>query len=152
MMKRSQRMEPVQDVLGSVERDRARDMGAAQQGLSAAEQRLQDLQQYHADYLNNFRRTATAGGNALALRDYQQFLGRLQEAIRQQQLIVEQARRGVAGSVGRWQKAAQRVKAVETVVDKWRGEERHREGRLDQKEIDERAQRKPARRTDSQEH
>jgi flagellar protein FliJ len=144
-VKRSQRMAPVQQVLGGAERDRAKDMGAAQRSLGAAQSRLQELQQYHADYLENFQRTARAGGNALALREFQQFLGRLEEAIRQQEQIVVQAQQSVAGSTRQWQSAARRVKAVDSVVDKWQGEERRSESRLEQKEIDERAQRQPRR-------
>jgi flagellar protein FliJ len=138
-------MEPVQQLLGSTERDRARDMGAAQRSLGAAESRLQELQQYHADYVQGFERSARAGGNALALRDFQQFLGRLEDAIRQQEQIVAQARQSVAGSTTQWQTAAQRVKAVDSVVGKWQGEERRHESRLEQKEFDERAQRQHAR-------
>jgi flagellar FliJ protein len=144
-MKRSERMAPVQRVLGGTERDRARDMGAAQQGLAAAESKLQELQQYHMDYLNGFQQSARAGRNALALRDFQSFLGRLEEAIRQQEQVVAQARQGVSGSTKLWQSAARQVKAVESVVHKWQGEERRREGRLEQKEVDERAQRQPLR-------
>ncbi len=134
-------MAPVQQVLGGKERDRARDVGSAQRSLGAAETRLQELQQYHADYQQGFQRTARAGGNALALRDFQQFLGRLEEAIRQQEQIVAQAKQSVAGSTKQWQSAARRVKAVDSVVDKWQGEERRHEDRLEQKDIDERAQR-----------
>jgi flagellar FliJ protein len=140
-MKRSERMVPVQQVLGKTERDRARAMGTAQQGLVAAESRLQELQQYHADYLQGFQQAARAGSNALALRDYQHFLGKLEEAMRQQEQIVAQARRGVAGTTRQWQGAAQRVKMVESVVGKWQGEELHHEDRLEQKNSDERAQR-----------
>jgi flagellar protein FliJ len=144
-MKRSERMAPVQQVLDGTERARARDVGAAQRSLSAAEKRLQELQQYHADYRSGFERSAKAGGNALALRDYQQFLGRLEEAVRQQEQIVIQARQSVAGSTTQWRSAARRVKAVDAVVDKWQVEERRLEGRREQKDIDERAQRQQPR-------
>ncbi len=139
-MKRSERMAPVQRVLDGTERERARDMGSAQRSLGAAETRLQELQQYHMDYLSGFQQTARAGRNAMALRDFQSFLGRLEEAIRQQEQIVAQARLGVAGSTQLWRSAAQRVKAVETVVDRWQGDERRQAHRLEQKETDERAQ------------
>lgn len=144
-MKRSERMAPVQRVLGGTERDRAREMGVAQQGFAAAEARLQELQQYHADYVGGFQKTAMAGKSALALRDFQLFLARLEEAIRQQEQIVAQARAGVAGSTRAWQGAAQRVKAVDSVVGTWQVDERRREGRLEQKEMDERALRQPTR-------
>lgn len=140
-MKRSERMAPVQRVLGDAERAKARDLGAAQRSLEAAEQRLQELQQYHADYLRGFEQTAKAGRNAMALRDFQQFIRRLEEAVQQQEQIVAQARSAVVGSSRQWRSAAQRVKAVDSVLDKWQGEERRRDGQREQKEFDERAQR-----------
>lgn len=138
-MKRSERMVPVQKVLDGAERDRARDMGAAQRNLGAAETRLQELQQYHMDYVRGFQQTARAGRNVMALRDFQSFLGRLEEAIRQQEQIVAQARQGVAGSTQLWRSAARKVKAVETVVDRWQVDEQRQENRREQKETDERA-------------
>jgi flagellar protein FliJ len=140
-MKRSERMAPVQKVLGNTERDRARDLGATQKTLTEAEARLVDLQQYHSDYLQDFQQRAMAGQNALSLRDYQLFLARLREAVRQQEQIVAQARDGVASSAQRWQGAARRVKAIESVVDKWQQDEHQLATRVEQKAIDERAQR-----------
>jgi flagellar protein FliJ len=143
-MKRSERMAPVQRVLGSNERDRARDLGAAQKTLAEAETRLQDLRQYREDYLNNFQQRARAGNSAMALRDFQLFLARLEEAVKQQEQIVAQARDALAGSKQRWQGAARQVKAVESVVGKWQTDERRRADQHEQKETDERAQRRRA--------
>lgn len=140
MKKRSERMAPVQRVLGSNEKDRARDLGAAQRQQQEAEQRLRDLQQYHDEYLRGFEQRARTGQSASSLRDYQQFLARLKEAIRQQEQLVQQSREAVAGSRQRWQSAARQVKAVDSVVGRWQGDERRREERLDQKDSDERAQ------------
>lgn len=140
-MTRSERMAPVQRVLGGTERERARDLGTAQQALSAAESKLRDLQQYYVDYQQGFQESARAGQNALRLRDFQLFLARLEAAVKQQEQVVAQARAGVAGSTQRWQSAAQRVKAVDSVVDKWQLDERRSTDRLEQKETDERASR-----------
>lgn len=134
-------MAPVQRILGGQERTRAQELGAAQKVLAAAEARLQELQQYHADYTDNFKRSARAGSNAMALRDYKQFLGKLEDAIRQQQQIVAQAQQGAATSNKSWQSAARRVKAVEAVVDRWQGEERLRADRQEQRESDDRGRR-----------
>ncbi|MEO6186185.1 MAG: flagellar export protein FliJ [Steroidobacteraceae bacterium] len=146
-MTRSERMAPVQKVLGGTERDRARDLGTAQQALSAAESKLQDLRQYYDDYQKGFQQSARAGQNALRLWDYQLFLARLETAVKQQEQVVAQARAGVAGSTQRWQSAARRVKAVDSVVDKWQQDDRRHTDRLEQKETDERASRRAANRT-----
>ena len=149
-MTRSERMAPVQKVLGSSERDRARDLGSAQQQLSVAEAKLRDLQQYYEDYQKGFQDSARAGQNALRLRDYQLFLARLETAVNQQQQVVAQARAGVAGCTQRWQSAAQRVKAVDSVVGKWQQDEQRRVDRLEQKETDERAARRAGNRQTEQ--
>lgn len=141
-MKRSERMAPVQRMLGNTERERARDLGAAQKQLDDAQTRLRDLQQYHDEYLQGFEQRARGGLSGMALRDYRLFLSRLAEAVRQQEQLVAQAREGVAGSTRHWQGAARQVKAVESVVGRWQGEERRHADRLEQKDTDERAQRR----------
>ena len=76
-MTRSERLAPVQRVLGQTEQQRARDLGEARQRLAAAETKLQDLQQYRQDYERVFQQRATTGQTVMALRDFQVFLARL---------------------------------------------------------------------------
>jgi len=144
---RSERLAPVQRVLGQTEQQRARDLGEARQLLVAAETKLQDLQQYRQDYERVFQQRATTGQSVMALRDFQVFLARLDQAIQQQGQIAEAARGDVAGRTTRWQSAARQVKAVDSVVGRWQGEERRADDRREQKDTDERAQRGSAART-----
>ena len=146
-MTRSERLAPVQRVLGQTEQQRARDLGEARQRLVAAETKLQDLQQYRQDYERVFQQRATTGQSVMALRDFQVFLARLDQAIQQQTQIAEAARGDVAGRTTRWQSAARQVKAVDSVVGRWQGEERRADDRREQKDTDERAQRGSAART-----
>jgi len=146
-MTRSERLAPVQRVLGQTEQQRARDLGEARQRLVAAETKLQDLQQYRQDYERVFQQRATTGQSVMALRDFQVFLARLDQAIQQQGQVAEAARGDVAGRTTRWQSAARQVKAVDSVVGRWQGEERRADDRRDQKDTDERAQRGSAART-----
>ena len=146
-MTRSERLAPVQRVLGQTEQQRARDLGEARQLLVAAETKLQDLQQYRQDYERVFQQRATTGQSVMALRDFQVFLARLDQAIQQQGQIAEAARGDVAGRTTRWQSAARQVKAVDSVVGRWQGEERRADDRREQKDTDERAQRGSAART-----
>ena len=134
-------------MLGQTEQQRARDLGEARQRLVAAETKLQDLQQYRQDYERVFQQRATTGQSVMALRDFQVFLARLDQAIQQQGQIAEAARGDVAGRTTRWQSAARQVKAVDSVVGRWQGEERRADDRREQKDTDERAQRGSAART-----
>lgn len=140
-MTRSDRLAPVQKVLGQTEQQRARALGESQQRLAAAESRLKDLQQYRQEYELNFRQRASKGQSVTALRDFQVFLARLDQAIQQQEQVTEAARGDVAGHTTRWQSAARQVKAVDSVVGRWQNEERRADDRREQKETDERAQR-----------
>jgi flagellar FliJ protein len=134
-------MAPVQRVLDRNEKQRARELGEARGRLTAAEAKLQDLEQYRQDYERAFQQRAKAGQPVRALRDFQVFLARLDQAIAQQRQIVAAAKSEVSGQSTRWQSAARQVKAVDSVVERWQGEERRAEDRREQKETDERAQR-----------
>jgi len=134
-------MAPVQKVLDRKEKDRARELGDAQGRLAAAQAKLQDLEKYRLDYEQAFQQRAKEGQPVRALRDFQVFLARLDQAIQQQRQIVAAAEQEVSGLSTRWQSAARQVKAVDSVVDRWQGEERRAQDRREQKETDERAQR-----------
>jgi len=140
-MNRAGRMAPVQRVFGNAERDRAREVGDAQRQLAEAEARLKELRTYHDEYLVAFRKRCEDGTSIRALRDFQAFLARLDTALRQQEQLVEQARERLAGSRRNWQGAAQQVKAVDAVVDRWQKADGLRVERREQKDTDERAQR-----------
>jgi flagellar protein FliJ len=140
-MTRSDRMAPVQKVLDKKEKDRARELGEVRARLAAAEAKLRDLEQYRQDYEQAFQQRAKVGQNVRALRDFQVFLARLDQAIQQQRQVVTTAQSDVGGHSSLWQSAARKAKAVDSVVDRWQGEERLAQDRRDQKETDERAQR-----------
>ncbi len=142
-MKRTQRLAPVQRIFTSAEQDRARDLGGAQQRVEAAQAKLAELRQYRDDYAATFENHARDGRNVAALRDFQTFLARLDLALRQQEQQVILAREEEAAHRQRWQSAARRSRALDTVVDRWHGEERHQEERREQHQTDERAQRRP---------
>lgn len=141
-MSRAERMAPVQRVFGEIERARARDLGEAQKQLADAEARLVELRTYHGEYLGAFRKRAEDGTSIRALRDFQAFLARLETALQQQEQLIVQARERAAGSRRNWQGAAQQVKAVDVVVDRWQQLEARAQDRREQKESDEQALRR----------
>jgi flagellar protein FliJ len=140
-MTRADRMAPVQRALGSTEKDRAKKLATMRAEYELAEQKLRDLADYRSEYDKAFLVRAKSGHSVVALRDFQLFLARLDQAIAQQQQIVGQSRIAVNEAQIDWQGAAQRVRAVDTVVDRWQQDARQVSGRKEQKETDERAQR-----------
>lgn len=140
-MTRSERMAPVQRLFGEAEKTRARELGDAQRRLADSEARLEELRNYRGEYLNAYRKRVEDGTSVRALRDFQAFLARLDEALRQQEQIVATAREQTAGSRRNWQGAARQVKAVDSVLNRWQVAEVRAGERRDQKDTDERAQR-----------
>jgi flagellar FliJ protein len=147
-MTRSGRMKPVQQVVGANERREAKQLAATEEKLATLERKLDELKQYEEDYRKGFNARAAAGIGGHGLRDYQLFLARLGEAIRQQHRIVMAARAERDAQQQHWREAARHHKAIEHVVENWQAEERRHVERRDQRDSDERAQRKTHRRID----
>jgi flagellar FliJ protein len=141
-MTRAQRLQPVQKLVDENERRVAQSLAALERRLSDAETKLAELQRYRQEYETQFGARAGLGIGATELRDYQAFLARLSEAVRQQNSLVQRARIERDLERTRWQEAATRAKAVDHVIERWHDEDRRALDRRDQRESDERAQRK----------
>lgn len=141
-MKRAKRLEPVQQIVDDAQRRLAMSVAAFEKRVLDGEAKLQELTRYKGEYEQQFSQRAGRGIGATDLRDYQAFLARLTEAIKQQQALVARARAEHQAERVKWQEALKRSKALGHVVERWQAEERHMNDRRDQRENDERAQRK----------
>lgn len=141
-MTRARRMKPVQNLFDDTEKRLALGLVTIERKVADAEAKLQELERYRGDYDKQFAQRAGGGMGVTALRDYQAFLARLSEAIRQQQAVVKRAQSERDAERLRWQEAAKRAKALGHVVEQWQTEERRASDRREQRETDERAQRR----------
>jgi flagellar FliJ protein len=140
-MKRAQRLEIVQRVVDDQERQHAEALATSERRLSESETKLEELQRYHAGYASDFALRAQSGMDSAAARDYQAFLARLEEALRQQSQLVVRARAQRDGELQTWQGAAQRAEAVGQMLRRFQSEEVRAVDRREQQESDERSQR-----------
>ena len=140
-MTRSKRMKPVVKVAGERERNAARVLGECRRRLAEQEEKLRQLQVYREDYARQFQDAAGQGLGAARLQDYRSFLARLNEAIRQQQQVVEQQRAECARQQDRWRDTRTHAKALDKVVERYRSEEHRMASRREQHDSDERAAR-----------
>jgi flagellar FliJ protein len=132
----------VQNLYDDTERRLAVGLATIERKVTDAETKLQELERYRGDYEKQFKQRAGRGIGATDLRDYQAFLARLSDAIRQQHAVVRRAQSERDAERLRWQEAAKRAKALGHVVEQWQSEERRASDRREQRESDERAQRK----------
>ena len=140
-MKRSERLEIVKKVVDDFEHRKAEALAMAERRVGEAEKKLTDLEAYRDGYVRDFAARAKTGMNAGAACDYQVFLTRLDEALRQQTQAVIGTRAQRDAELRNWQDAAQRAEAIGQTVKRWQGEERHALERREQIETDERSQR-----------
>jgi flagellar FliJ protein len=140
-VKRSKRLEPVGVLAEENERECAVQMASVQRRLADAERRCNELKRYLEEYRDMFRRRATAGMGVTGMRDYQTFIARLSEAVRQQQGVITQLQADCERTRANWLQAAARSTALRKVIAKVRTEDQRLEDRRSQKESDEHAQR-----------
>jgi flagellar protein FliJ len=131
----------VQRLADDAERGKAISLAEARRQLASAEGKLRELKRYREDYASSFQARAASGCSVATLRDFQLFLARLQDAVRQQENNVLNACSVVKEVAVQWRKAAQRAKTLDTVVDRWQREERKDQDHREQLDTDERAHR-----------
>jgi flagellar FliJ protein len=143
-MKRSERLDVVQQAAARTERERAERVGAAERHLAEMQQKLDALEKYRGEYENGFAARAGAGVDVIGMRDFQTFLARLAQALVQQRELVTMAQRALDTERSNWRVAAQRSHVVETLAERWQSEETRAESRRDQLESDELSQQRAA--------
>ena len=142
-MTRSKRMQPVQRVARGREQEAMQKLGQSQQFLDAQKARLDELRAYCEQYSRDFAASGESGLNASRLRDYRAFLGRLGEAVQQQEALVARYQLQHEKTRQRWVESQSHSQAIDKVVDRFRQLEHQQQERREQLEHDERAQRTP---------
>ena len=140
-MKRSQRIEPVVKVAENREQEAARLLGDAQSALAQAQQRLTELDGYRDEYIKRFHTTGSAGMSAMQMMDYRAFLLKLDQAIAEQGIVVEQATHLVEQQRQEWFARRGKVKMLDTVVARYQADEQRDANRKEQGDQDDRSQR-----------
>jgi len=114
--------------------------------LISAEQsqrsRLQMLEQYRDEYAQRLRDATGEGITRLILRNYQDFLARIDEAIEQQRLAVQNSELSTKAGQAQWNDQNKKLKAIDTLSTRHDARERYRENKQEQKLLDEFSSRK----------
>jgi len=145
-MTRSKRMQPVVNVAASKEQDAARQLGDCQREVDARKARLAELIAYQTEYAQRFESSGGGGLDMARMQDYRVFLARLNDAINQQRRLVGAAETDYAKKKNHWLGTRQQAQAIDKVVDRFKRDEVHAQGRRDQAETDEHASQASARR------
>lgn len=138
-MTRSKRMQSVQHLAHNREQDAVRKLGESQQYLAAQQTKLQELRAYRDEYAKAFESSGGAGLDALRIQEYRAFLGRLNQAIQQQESLISQCSARHEQTRQQWLVTRSHSQAIDKVLERYRQQERQQEERREQRELDERA-------------
>ncbi|WP_272680787.1 flagellar export protein FliJ [Providencia sp. PROV129] len=110
-------------------------------------QQLHMLENYQSEYRQKLNQTLHSGMASDKWQNYQQFLVTLELTIEQQQQQLNVWEQRVNDANRHWQEKQQRVNAFDTLIQRAEQTEYQRQNRLEQKQMDEFAQRATLRRT-----
>ena len=140
-MSPSKRFKPVQRVAQSREQKAARELGNSQRRAKDQEGRLEELKDYHQEYLERFQNAARSGISASQLQEYRAFISKLELAIREQERIVSSSHDECSSRKQVWQQKHTRTEALGKVMGRFQSEERKDSDNREQRETDDHNQR-----------
>ena len=134
-------------------RDRTDEASRQLDRLIASEQsarsRLELLQQYRSEYAQRFQEAQTHGLTLQAWQNYLDFLGKIDEAIAQQQGHVDNSVQETAAGQAHWKAQHTRLKAIDTLASRHQRALFQKELKQEQKQLDEYASRRAQHNTPS---
>ena len=119
----------------------AQQLGAMRRGCQQAEEQLKMLIDYQHEYRTNLNTDMAQGIGSQRWINYQQFIQTLEKAIDQHRQQVLQWTEKVDRALNVWREKKQRLQAWQTLQDRQLAAATLAESRLDQKKMDEFAQR-----------
>jgi flagellar FliJ protein len=137
MKAKSSRLKPVEQLAENHARNATEAMVTARNEYQGQKQKLSDLQRYRNDYLEQLQHKARTGINAGHLQHYQQFIGQLDKAIEQQEILVYRSQQILDEKQLHWQNKNSHKKALNKAVEKLQQQEEKQENRKEQLELDE---------------
>lgn len=135
-------LQPLLELMQTRADESTRRLGQLIAAEQSARSRLQLLEQYREEYAQRYREAASNGLTPAALRNFQDFMARIDEAITQQRLAVAESERNTADGQAAWREQNKKLKAIDTLSQRHDSRERYRENKLGQKEQDEFAARR----------
>lgn len=92
-------LQPLIDLTQHQHETATRKLGQLNQLQQSAQQKLDTLMEYRKDYQNRLQEATRSGMDPMQLRNFQNFINKLDEAISQQRKVVEQSK--VSTQIGR---------------------------------------------------
>ncbi|MBU0592312.1 MAG: flagellar export protein FliJ [Gammaproteobacteria bacterium] len=136
-MARKFQLQPLLDLSQNHMDSAAKNLQALKARWNDAEEKLKQLLAYRDSYRERLRESGSGGTSAMALRDFQLFLIKLDTAIKLQQDEVTRCQSRWEAGRQEWLRQRGKLKAFDTLSQRHRRAETKRENQIEQKEQDE---------------
>lgn len=130
-------LQPLLDLSQNNVDSAAKNLQALKVRWNDAEEKLKQLLTYRESYRERLRESGSGGTSAMALRDFQLFLAKLDTAIKLQQDEVTRCQSRWGDGQQEWLRQRGKLKAFDTLSQRHRRTEEKRENQIEQKEQDE---------------
>ncbi|RFC32233.1 MAG: flagellar FliJ protein [Candidatus Nitrotoga sp. SPKER] len=138
-------MQPLVHLAHQKNEDATRKFGQLLQQQQAAQTKLQTLEQYRADYQTRLQQEIQNGINQINLRNFQNFIRRLDEAVTQQRNVLEQIGCTIQAGRNELENAQRKMRSFDTLAQRHIEQEKKLEEKLEQRQQDEHTGRHSAR-------
>jgi flagellar FliJ protein len=135
-------LQPLLDLANTRMDEVTRELGELIASERSSQQKLELLQGYRDEYGARFIEAARSGIGSESMRNYTNFLGRIDEAIEVQRQIVEQSHLDTSQGQQQWVEQHTKVRAFDTLSQRFQNDLVRKELRQEQRASDEHASRK----------
>jgi flagellar FliJ protein len=122
--------------------DAAVRLGRAVKSVEDARQKLALLSNYREEYVSRFQHTMASGFTPMAYRNYQNFMDKLDTAIRGQEQILSDSERRAEGERGAWRESERKRISYDLLKTRAEHAADLKQAKREQKQSDEQAARK----------
>ena len=135
-------LQPLLDLANTRMDEVTRELGELIASERSSQQKLELLQGYRNEYGKRFIEAARSGIGSEAMRNYTGFLNRIDEAIDAQQQVVNKSHQDTSQGQQQWVEQRTKVRAFDTLSQRFQSEIARKISRQDQRTSDEHASRK----------
>ena len=130
-------MQPLVHLAHQKNDDATRKFGQLIQQQQAAQIKLHTLEQYREDYQTRLQQAVRSGINQTSLRNFQDFIRRLNEAVAQQRNVIEQMHHLMQAGRNELANTQRNMKSFDTLAQRHLENEKKLEGKIEQRQQDE---------------
>lgn len=130
-------MQPLVHLAHQKNDDATRKFGQLIQQQQAAQTKLDTLEQYREDYKTRLQQAVRDGINQTSLRNFQDFIRRLDEAVAQQRSAIDQLLRLMQAGRNELARTQRNMKSFDTLAQRHLESEKKLEDKLEQRQQDE---------------